>query len=619
MNKFYVTLLTSCVATVAIAAITLSPNTNNGSGNIPGTYDDLIFNLANGNWVRNLTLPKTAAQGAKITINSSAGYSSILDTSNTDYPTSSLTIKSGDSFSFIFDSAKAIWNIIPSLQFSPKTNADTIPPFTGSLAQYQITDTDWATDIKLPATASTNQIIIIKSDATKTATINTTNVLFPSTYILEKGDKYTFQYNADLKQWLPLSTPTRIVNVANSAQVTTALSNLTAPKTEVKFANAAWISNLTLPPSANDRDRIIVTSTAAWQATIDNTNTNTSATLKLNTGDRYEFIYVADKAHWVLMSSPKPVVNANEVATKLATLKTPVTAINADNAAWASIVALPVVAQTGDKIVVSSLADSNFTVTATGLVHTIHKGDTARFIYENGTWKIDTVQIDILLVNSPEVDTVIGAVAAKLKMRDGIQRTNRGLEKSNAKAYFREVSYLSYKIPGEQIGNALSNGRSDVTVQTELTRVAADATYYQGTQPQTGGCGLAYVNSTPSKFSMIAVHPLGCPGDVMPHELGHNMGLKHSFSRATDEAQREADIAAGIPRAPLDYNYGFEHPIIGTFMSYKYAIEDLDYYSSPKLYDPKYGIRVGEDNKVDAVRKINDNVVAISNFRAAVN
>jgi len=41
--------------------------------------------VGDGNWAPNITLPKTATDGAKVTISSSASYNSTLDTSNTDF------------------------------------------------------------------------------------------------------------------------------------------------------------------------------------------------------------------------------------------------------------------------------------------------------------------------------------------------------------------------------------------------------------------------------------------------------------------------------------------------------------------------------------------------------
>ena len=93
-------------SSLVYAATVLSPNQNNNSGSIPSGYSDLEFNLANGNWVKNLTLPTSANNLDKITIRSSAAYSSYLDTSNTNIPLEVLKINSGDVYQFIFNSSQ---------------------------------------------------------------------------------------------------------------------------------------------------------------------------------------------------------------------------------------------------------------------------------------------------------------------------------------------------------------------------------------------------------------------------------------------------------------------------------------------------------------------------------
>lgn len=58
---------------------------------------------------------------------------------------------------------------------------------------------------------------------------------------------------------------------------------------------------------------VVIKSSATWSAKITNTHVNTAATLTLKKGDQYEFMYVSDRAHWVLMSSPiKTIMDANE-------------------------------------------------------------------------------------------------------------------------------------------------------------------------------------------------------------------------------------------------------------------------------------------------------------------
>lgn len=124
-------------SSLVYAATVLSPNQNNNSGSIPSGYSDLEFSLANGNWVKNLSLPASANNADKITIRSSAAYSSYLDTSNTNIPLEVLKINSGDVYQFIFNSSQNKW-IAQLATVSPTngTNYEVVPLTTASMQKY---------------------------------------------------------------------------------------------------------------------------------------------------------------------------------------------------------------------------------------------------------------------------------------------------------------------------------------------------------------------------------------------------------------------------------------------------------------------------------------------------
>lgn len=96
----------------------------------------------------------------------------------------------------------------------------------------------------------------------------------------------------------------------NVQQIGTSLAAVNSPLTEIAFGDGNWVSNFTLPTTANDRDRIIIKSTATWSVKINNTNVNSQATLTLKTGDQYEFMYISDKGYWQLISSPTKVIDS---------------------------------------------------------------------------------------------------------------------------------------------------------------------------------------------------------------------------------------------------------------------------------------------------------------------
>lgn len=446
----------------------------------------------------------------------------------------------------------------------------------------------WARQITLPSNVAEGTLINVISDAGYDSSINTSNLLFASSYILKNGDSFWFKYSKELAKWVPESISPYQLKAQN---VGSKITSIKAPLTEVIFADANWIPTLELPQTAKDRDRVVVKSSATWEATILNTNINTQATLKLNRGDRYEFMYVADIAKWVLMSSPQLALEAKSLNTqKLPDMKQPMIRVKIGNANWQANLALPSKANIGDKVIFSSLADWSTTITASnGLKQTISKGENQRYIFSAKGWVKDSYTIDMLLVNSPEVSKSLGANAAKIRMLEAQDLTNVAAENSNAQFYIRDVGYLEYRIPGStKLGDITGAGRDDKMIQNERNRVKADAVYYQGNEE---GCGLAWVNKSPLAYNMLGTSSTNCGLSVMRHEFGHNMGVDHNDSH--DSAR------------------GFAHPLGSTIM----GGNSLPFFSSPTLYHPKYGYRLGLANKTDALSMINKNAPVVAQFR----
>ena len=579
----------TCLLSGVVASTVLTPNTNKNSGLIPSGHSDLQFNLSNGNWVQNLNLPASANDQDVITINSQAGYASYLDTSNTDLPLESLTVRQGQSYSFVFDKTSAQWRVKPTVSY-PSNGANDFAVINNNqmIQKVHVRNGQWARQITLPNNVTEGTLINVISDAGYDSSINTSNLLFASSYILKNGDSFWFKYSKELAKWVPESISPYQLKAQN---VGSKITSIKAPLTEVIFADANWIPTLELPQTAKDRDRVVVKSSATWEATILNTNINTQATLKLNRGDRYEFMYVADIAKWVLMSSPQLALEAKSLNTqKLPDMKQPMIRVKIGNANWQANLALPSKANIGDKVIFSSLADWSTTITASnGLKQTISKGENQRYIFSAKGWVKDSYTIDMLLVNSPEVSKSLGANAAKIRMLEAQDLTNVAAENSNAQFYIRDVGYLEYRIPGStKLGDITGAGRDDKTIQNERNRVKADAVYYQGNEE---GCGLAWVNKSPLAYNMLGTSSTNCGLSVMRHEFGHNMGVDHNDSH--DSAR------------------GFAHPLGSTIM----GGNSLPFFSSPTLYHPKYGYRLGLANKTDALSMINKNAPVVAQFR----
>ena len=565
----------TCLLSGVVASTVLTPNTNKNSGLIPSGHSDLQFNLSNGNWVQNLNLPASANDQDVITINSQAGYASYLDTSNTDLPLESLTVRQGQSYSFVFDKTSTQWRVKPTVSYpSNGANEFAVINHDQMIQKVHVRNGQWARQITLPSNVAEGTLINVISDAGYDSSINTSNLLFASSYILKNGDSFWFKYSKELAKWVPESISPYQLKAQN---VGSKITSIKAPLTEVIFADANWIPTLELPQTAKDRDRVVVKSSATWEATILNTNINTQATLKLNRGDRYEFMYVADIAKWVLMSSPQLALEAKSLNTqKLPDMKQPMIRVKIGNANWQANLALPSKANIGDKVIFSSLADWSTTITASnGLKQTISKGENQRYIFSATGWVKDSYTIDMLLVNSPEVSKSLGANAAKIRMLEAQDLTNVAAENSNAQFYIRDVGYLEYRIPGStKLGDITGAGRDDKMIQNERNRVKADAVYYRGNEE---GCRLAWVNKSPLAYNMLGTSSTNCGLSVMRHEFGHNMGVDHNDSH--DSAR------------------GFAHPLGSTIM----GGNSLPFFFFFSLYHPKYGYRFVLANKTSAL------------------
>lgn len=590
MKRLMLGVMLASAISVAYAT-DLSPNTNGGSGSIPSGYSDITFKLSDGNWVPTITLPNSATNGAKVTIQSTAGYSSTLVTTNTDYPLASLTIKTGDTYSFVFNSTKNRW-IIQATTYSPNTTGATIPALTGiKVARYTMADGNWVGAVTLPATAADNTVVFVDSSATWDSSVSPTNIQFASTLKVKRGDSYVFLYKANLQHWVLAMAPVRQY-VAGST-----ISTLTSPRLNVGINNTNWVNTLTLPVSAGDRDRIVVTSTASNPTTISNTNIDYTGTLKAVNGSRYEFLFIKEKNKWALQAHNRTLMNAQSLSAnggKMPDVVTPITEVKAGDGNWIPTLTLPAVAKPGDRVIVRSDATYGFNVVAQSANFTskqITSGDTVRFVMNTSNqWTVETSLISMLLTYSDQAATRLGVTAMKTRLLDAVRLTNEAAENSFANFYVKIAGWLQHELAGDTLNDALAAGRTDTVVQNARNAALADAVYYEGTE---SGCGLAYMNQYPSSYNMVASGSLNCGTTVMRHEFGHNMGLAHGGEGTTA------------------FPYAQGYTLIGTVM----GGNAVPYYSTPKRYTPDYGLAMGIDNQVDAVRMLNQNADAVSKFK----
>lgn len=582
------------LASAKAVAIDLSPN-QIGGGNIPGNYPSIDFYLRNGDWAPSLTLSDAAGDQYKVAIHSSAAYDSQLMAANTDYPLSSIRIRSGDNISFVYQAARRQWSFVGAT-LSPNANggSGTISSYPGgNFLRFNLANGDWVQTVTLPAVAPDGSLLVVSSTASSTSRVSPQNIMYSSTFNVRAGDQYAFLYRASLKRWISIKTPIMALSADNAGPQ---MQAPVVPYTQVKFSDGATIPDIRLPASAGDRDRVSISSEATSVATISNLNVDTTATLRLFPDSRYDFIYIKERALWVLQSSPSISYTASSLGTsQLPDMKSPAVRYSASDGNWMPLLKLPLIGSPGDMVTVKSDAASDFNVigqnTTFGTIP-VRRGESVRFIRTAaGAWSLDSRLITMLLIYSEEAAARLGETAAQMRLLEGVRLTNEALDNSKANFYVKAVGLLKRQFQATTLNDVLNVALRDPLVMSTRSQLAADAVYYEGTED---GCGVAWL--TAGKNYMIGTGSLACGTTVMRHEFGHNMGLHHG------------DAPGGS--APYAKGYSLIRDVM--------AGNAIPYYSNPYLYttlpDLAIGLPMGIANVTDSVRAINERSKLVSEY-----
>lgn len=460
--------------------------------------------------------------------------------------------------------------------------------------------------MSLPPSAVDGAVALVSSEAQWTSRIESTNVLHASTMPLRTNDAYAFVYSQRLGKWAlyrgsegqlrwSAIAPGRWTWVQGADDTELELAWVTtggkaviptpgASLTRLEVPAPASATTIVLPGKAGDRDRIVITSKSAARSTIDNTLVQDAGTMTLGKGQTYEFMWHAELGRWVVLKAPLTEVLAGQVSGDvMSPVRTPVTQLLAWDGNWKSAVTLPSAARAGDRVVVKSSAAWAFKVmdpaAPNQLNQSVTQGEEVSFVHNGQHWTRETDTIRILLTYGQAVSAKLGGNAARVRQIESLRLTNEALENSGARFRFQIANLIEVPDLGADLGEALNRARDNTIIQDERARVQADAVYYEGVE---SGCGLAWVNSNPSSYSMVATGSLGCGTTVMRHELGHNMGLPHGDG------------------------------LIPTAMSGN----AVPYFATPNRYDPTLGVPMGHlATRPDEVAIMDRNAPAVAGFR----
>ncbi|WP_163832129.1 zinc-dependent metalloprotease family protein [Spartinivicinus ruber] len=596
--KYFLGVLVCTSATLNLAyanEVSLTPNSN-GGGVLPSGYDKITFKLYDGNWTKNITLPMTPANGSQVAISSNAGFKSYLDTGSVGIPLKEIVISRNDSYSFTYSNNKNSWVIKGNniSYLTPNDSGAVIPNNPTKVTFYNLSDGNWARKITLPSQASDGDYVVVRSNATWSAQINSSNQLYKSTTLLKTGDEYVFKFDKSFQKWLLEKAPVRSLTAKDA---TSHMSSPTSPRTKVKFYDGNWVRTLHLPTVAGNRDKVVLQSNATWTATIDGANINNYQSLKLNTGDEYELTYIAENEQWEVTKSPVKVYQAKELVNgRVPQLVRPNSIIEFSKGNWVRDLYLPYPSPKNTRVTVKTDAEWSFNVHGINNNNdntvNIENGQTVSFkVDENGLWQQETLVIDILMLYSDKVASKLGESAARARMFESFSLTNEALENSGANFRLRMVGLkkVQAKSNWQKLGDPLSELRNDKLVQSWRNELKADAIYYEGTED---GCGLAWVGA--SSYNMVGTGSINCGTTVMRHEFGHNMSLHH-----------------GVNHGDTNGNYAVGYNVVKSVM----GGNATPFYATPKRFSEAHGIPMGIEGQIDAVRAMNEFSSKVASYR----
>ena len=225
----------------------------------------------------------------------------------------------------------------------------------------------------------------------------------------------------------------------------------------------------------------------------------------------------------------------------------------------------------------------------------------------NSSYASEKQEIDVLFLYSPQVSQHYGG-AASTRINHIIESTNAIYASSDLDIQINAAEIQPYAIDDNiDPYTLMRNAKTSPDIQKLRDKFGADLVVLYGLYQSGKPCGLGYrPTSLNSKWIGISYVAINCAAYKTAHEIGHNMGLGHSYAQGS------------VPFLKYARGHGVKGKF-ATIMAYSSA------YSAPKVYkfsSPNYscknltcGVKEGAAQQADAVKALKQTAPIVANLQ----
>ncbi|BBP63958.1 hypothetical protein PHLH5_14990 [Pseudomonas sp. Cab53] len=267
------------------------------NGFIPPGHRAIVLDIYDGNWRDTLHLPSYATPDGTVLIIHKAAWNTTLKVDTSNIPTDHIILTKGDVVLFTYNAEQTKWTVHPEIVHSPNTSGDTVPDIGAEekFVRYRTADYNWTDHIYLPGTAPAYRYLEIASEITAAEGWHS-HIHRRSgdrVYRCQRGDQYLFMFNQGTWQLVKAA-----IHSYGAAQAGAQMADTGTEETQVHFRNGDFVRQITLPANAWNNDKVTLTSSATYTATVMGTNLASGVDLQLKTGDTLHFRYAASTNKW---------------------------------------------------------------------------------------------------------------------------------------------------------------------------------------------------------------------------------------------------------------------------------------------------------------------------------